>query len=843
MKRLFLFAPCFLMSVALAFPATCGAADAIRQAPLRQRNQLNDDWKFVQSDPAQAEAVDCDESTWQAVTLPHDWSIGGRIDPKAPMGGCGGFFPAGVGWYRRQIDAPADWKAKRVALEFDGVYMNADIYFNGQKLANHPYGFTGFFVDLTPALKPGASNVLAVRVDNSDQKNCRWYTGSGIYRHVWLHVTEPIHVSPWGVFAYASKADEQSATVTVQTKILNETADSKEATVETTLLGPGGETLGQSRSTCSLVSSGTAAVAQQFELKTPPLWSPEHPRQSRAVTRVLVDGKAVDEVTTNFGIRSLTWNAENGLMLNGKTIKLNGGCVHHDNGILGACAFDRAEERKIELLKAAGFNAIRTAHNPPSSALLDACDRLGMMVLDEAFDTWSVAKGGKRDYSFFFKKWWERDVDSMVMRDRNHPSVVMWSIGNEVPEVYFPPGEENGPKLAARIRMLDPTRPVTNGILGWPVDERHPKPEDEAKQRAADANWNSLDIVGTNYTLAAHLRQHEKHPSRILVSTESFPPLGLPAEVLKHPYVVGDFVWAAQDYLGEAGVGRWFYEGDPTEPLRPPRPHEAGKPEAPRDPVQHGSDSLYPWRGAACGNLDLLGNLRPAGHWRKIAWDAGEKLSFAVRQPSDDKKIVVVPWGWYPAFESWTWPGREGKPMEVEVYSRYEEVRLYLNGQRIEPAPHSDNGQYRTVFKLSYQPGTLKAVGVQGGQEVEERQLATVGEPASLRLVPDRAALKPDGQDLSFVSIEVVDADGQLQPNADHEITFSLEGPGVIAGLGNANLKGTEPYQGSKCHVFHGRAMIVIRAEKTAGTVVLKATGPGLKPATTTLDLEAIKSE
>ena len=803
----------------------------------RQHLRLDDNWRFYLGEPQDGAATGLDESGWRTITLPHDWSIEGKMDPKAPMGGQGGFLPAGIGWYRHHLDVPTSWKDKRVRVEFEGVYMNAEIYLNGQKLDFHPYGFTSFFVDLTPALKAGADNLLAVRVDNSQQKNARWYTGSGIYRHVWLDVTDPVQVAPWGVCVRVPAADAKSAKITVQTTLLNQRPLPLSAKVVTVILAPDGREIGRSEASAGLPASGSRAITQDVSLTEPPLWFPETPQLASVVTEVVVEGQTVDEVTTKFGVRALAWSADKGLTLNGKTYKLSGGCIHDDNGILGACAFDRAEERKVELLKAAGFNALRMAHNPPSPALLDACDRLGMLVLDEAFDCWL---NGKSDYDYHvvFKDWWQRDLDSMVMRDRNHPSVVMWSIGNEIPYIFADMGNEYSPKLAGEIHSLDTTRPVTNGSAGWPAGIKVPKSPgsnspaltstDPAKADAASpqdpASWTSLDIVGSNYRLAGHIARHALLPERVLVSTESRPPLGEPYRVIDNPFVVGDFVWTAQDYLGEVGLGRCYYEGDPTEPMVTHK----GQPPTKLYPIGHGTDELYPWRGAPCGNLDLLGNRKPAAHQRNIVWEMGEKLYLAVRQPEDDKKMFVNDYGWYPVWENWTYLGREGKPMGVDVYSRYPSVRLYLNGKLVGEMPTTRKQNFQTTFTVPYQPGTLKAVGVENGQESETMPLETVGEPTAIRLTPDRASIRADGQDLSFIQVDVVDKQGRLQPNAAGLISFKLTGPGTIAGLGNAWLDGTESYQGSECHVYHGRALIVIRTIKEAGTIQLDAHSPGL---------------
>ncbi len=816
---------------------TLATANLAAEETPRQHLELDDNWRFYLGDPKDGAATGLPDSGWRSVTLPHDWSIEGKMDPKAPMGGQGGFLPAGIGWYRCHLPVSSGWKGKRVRVEFEGVYMNAQVYLNGQKLDFHPYGFTSFFVDLTSALNLGSDNVLAVRVDNSEQKNARWYTGSGIYRHVWLDITDPIQIAPWGVFVSVPEGNASAATVSIQTTLLNQTAAIKSATLVTTVLDPDGHEIGRTESPAELPASGLQVVKQSILLPNPPLWFPETPQLSRVVTDVKIDGKIVDEVTTKFGVRALAWSADKGLTINGKTYKLSGGCIHDDNGVLGACAFDRAEERKVELLKAAGFTALRTAHNPPSPALLDACDRLGMLVLDEAFDCWVNGKN-TYDYHVIFKDWWQRDIDSMVMRDRNHPAVIMWSIGNEIPGVFSAMGNEYSPKLVDEIHSVDATRPVTNGSLGWPPGIKEPQspnsnspasPSTEPANAAAaspkdPASWTSLDILGSNYHIAGTIARHALFPDRVLVSTESKPPLGEAYRVLDNKFVVGDFVWSAQDYLGEVGIGRWYYEGDPTEPMVTRK----NEPPTKLHPISHGSDELYPWRGANCGNVDLLGNSKPAAHQRNIVWNMGEKLYLAVRQPEDDRKITVESWAWFPVWENWTWPGREGKPMGVDVYSRYPTVRLYLNDKLVGELPATRTQNFQATFTVPYQPGTLKAAGVENGQETETMQLETTSEPAAIRLTPDRTAINADGQDLSFIQVDVLDQQGRLQPNADALISFKLTGPGTIAGLGNAWPDGTEPYQGSECHVYHGRALVVVRTTREAGPLQLEAHSPGL---------------
>ena len=781
----------------------------------RQDTRLDDNWKFLLGDPQDGAMPTLDDSTWRSVTLPHDWSIEAKIDSKAPMGGGGGFFQSGIGWYRQSIQAPTEWQGKEIQVEFEGVYENAAIYLNGQKLYSRPYGYSTFFVDLTPGLKIGATNLLAVRVDNSKQKNSRWYAGSGIYRHVWLHVTNPIHISNWGVNAETTQADESKAQLKLSTRLTNQTGQTADVTVAYEFIGPKGNSIGKDALNCQVPARGEIAVSHTTMLSQPPLWSPEDPEMCQLVTRITENGALIDSITTPIGIRHLAWSVTDGFTINGKTYKLKGGCIHADNGVLGVCAFDRAEERKVQLLKADGFNALRTAHSPFSPELLNACDRLGMLVMENSFDCWIKGKNAQ-DYHLYFKDWWKQDLDDMVLRDRNHPSIVLWDIGNETPQIFSDREVASyAPKLVDEVHSLDKTRPVTIASCFWPSASDLP---------IGAISWDSQDIVGSNYAIGQHIAQHGQFPNRVLLSTESNPPLGEYNRVLNTSYVIGDFVWSAQDYLGESGIGRWFYIGDPTEPLKKPDPKKPGD----INPLGHGDDRLYPWHGSNCGLVDILGDPKAVLQYWNVVWQTGPKLGIAVKQPEGDQKIKVVGWGWFPTWSSWTWPGWEQKPMEVEVYSTYAKTRLYLNGQLVGEQPTQNS---KSVYHVTYQPGTLKAVGLENGNEMSEVKLVTAGAPSRIQLIPDRKTITADGQGLSFVQVEILDQNGQVQPNADQLITFSLFGPGTIAGLGNADMKSEDPYQGVQCHVFHGRALVVLRSTEQAGTLNLTAQSSGLTSA------------
>lgn len=784
-------------------PAAAGAfsrAQAAGGQSPRERQLLDHDWKFLLGDPAGAESPSFNASAWRTLDLPHDWSIEGRIDPKSPMGGSGGYFPAGIGWYRRTFSVPSSWSGKRVSVEFEGVYMNATVYVNGRDLGMHPYGYTSFFHDLTDHLQPG-DNVLAVRVDQSQQRNSRWYSGSGIYRHVWMNVTDPVHVAPWGVCITTPEAGAR-ARVAIKTRVANDSGSSSAVSLRTQIYTPTGALAGQVTNKTEIGPMQTMELDQEIAVNKPALWSPETPSMYRAVTRVMTNGKIVDEATTPFGIRAVAWSAENGFQLNGKSVKMAGGCVHHDNGPLGAAAFDRAEERRVQLLKDAGFNAIRCSHNPPTPAFLDACDRLGMLVMDEAFDCWSRGKN-KFDYSVAFKDWWQRDLDSMILRDRNHPSVVMWSIGNEIPERGEPLGAQEAKRLADYVRSLDHTRPVTSALNFVP------------KWTDTDAFYAALDIGGYNYNLSNHTADHQRVPSRIMVCTESFPHATFDdwAMAADFPYIIGNFVWTAIDYLGESGLGR--------ATLRDAN-----------DTSREGFGAPYPWHGAVCGDMDLCGTRRAIAHYRNLVWDRGEKLYLGVREPvPEGQRMSVTMWGVWPVYASWTWPGMEGKPLDVEIYSRGESVRLYLEGKLIGEKPTTRSEKFTANFSVPYAPGVLRAVAIERGRQIAEAVLRTAGDASQLRLTADRATVRADGQDLAFITIEALDAAGQPHPNADHEVSFQLEGPGSIIAVGNADMTSEERYQAPQRKLFHGRALVTVRTSRTAGELTLEATAPGLQRA------------
>ncbi len=697
----------------------------------------------------------------------------GPFDFTGPTGTAQGYTLQGIGWYRKSFALPEAWRGRHINLRFDGVYMDASVWLNGVLLGIHPYGYTSFYFDLTPHLKfGGAKNELLVKVDASGRTS-RWYSGAGIYRHVWLTATDPVHIVTWGVYVTTPEVSATEATVRVRTTVAN----GNDAAVQVRLLDPEGKFAGSAEGT-------DASVV----VERPRLWSCDTPSLYRAVTTMTVGDRTVDEVTTTFGIRSESLDATHGFLLNGKPLKLRGGCVHHANGCLGSCTFDRAEERRVELLKAAGFNAIRTSHNPPSPAFLDACDRLGMIVMDEAFDCWAHGKN-PQDYGRFFHDWWKKDLDSMVLRDRNHPSVMFWSIGNEIPEQRN--GAEAGPRakmLANEVRRLDPTRPVAQAT----------NPQGEKLEPVCE----QLDLVGYNYSSYRFASDHAKHPERVFAGTEEFPVACYQSwmTVVKHPYVIGNFVWTALDYLGEAGLGKAVFAS---------------------------SNDHRPWTVSNCGDLDLCGWRRPQNYYRNAVWGLNEPVSAFVETPgSDGKPARVEGWGWRDEQPSWTWPGQEGQSLTVRVYSRCPRVQLLLNGKDLGV---KDAAEDMAKYEVPYEPGELVAVGLTEQGDVAGRwTLRTAGPPARIRLMPDRTTLQSDGEDLSFVKVELLDAHGVLCPNSHALVHFSLDGPATLAGVGNGDPRSDESFQQPRRHAYHGRCLIVLRAGTQPGATQLTASVDGL---------------
>ncbi len=795
--RLFLVTSLCLGLWAAASSVLAQAAGAFAPVP------FDADWLFQRGGAQGAEAVGFDESRMQAVQVPHDWSqdnIPGTDSPYSAAAESqvnGGFTAGGTGWYRKHFRLTEAQRGKHVEVLFDGVYRNARVWLNGQQVGQQRYGYTSFRLDLTPHLRPDGDNVLAVKCTNLGE-NSRWYSGSGIYRHVWLEVDDEQRIAPWGVSVTTPTVTEQAATVEAVTEVISQGSTYE---VHTQVLGPDGKLVVEQRNPATGLE---LQVKQTLQVPKPQRWSVEQPSLYTLVTRLSVAGEVVDEQRTAFGIRTIGVSVEGGFALNGKTLELKGGCIHHDNGPLGARALDRAEERKIELLKAAGFNALRLAHNPPSPYLLAVCDRLGMLVIDEAFDMWRVPKNPE-DYSLDFDANWAHDLGTMVRRDRNHPSVIMWSIGNEVPERASAEGAATARELAGFVRALDPTRLVTTGVNGLSNDK--------------DPFFAAVDVAGYNYESGGdHGRSdvfgydHERLPARIMYQSESYPIEAFAAwqTALDKPYVLGDFVWTAWDYLGEASIG-WL-----------------GYPQ---------TAAFFPWNLAYNGDFDICGWKRPQSYYRDALWKA-DQVSVFVHAPTPSFPEVNAElaswskWNWDDVVDHWTWPGQEGKTLRVEAYSSCEEVELLLDGRSLGRKPTGVAEAYRARFDVPYAAGKLEAVGYRGGKRVSSAQLQTAKAATGLKLTADRKVIEADGNDLSYVTVEITDAAGTRLPTADQQLSFALTGPGRIVAVGNADPRSLESSVGNQRKAWRGRALVIVQSTGEAGAIGLTATSPGLPPAT-----------
>ena len=697
------------------------------------RTLFDDNWQFTRNGKT------------ITVNLPHDWDIYEGPNPAtgATKEG-GGWFAGGKGEYRKTFKTP---KAEIVKLHFEGIYQKAEIFVNGQKAGQHAYGYTPFTVNITPYLyKDKRDNEVVVKVNNSEQPNCRWYSGSGIYRHVWLLTNNQQYI------------DEGSVRVT--------TPDIHTVNIKAEVVTKEGN---------------RKPIEKTIHVEKPHLWTPDDPYLYH--TTIEAEG---DALPITYGIRTIAYSAENGLMLNGKPILINGACLHHDDGVLGAMAFDAAEIRKVKLMKEAGFNLIRTSHNPTTRAFLDACDSLGMLVIDEAFDGWRTAKN-PYDYSTLIDSCYREDIHAMVQRDRNHPSVICWSIGNEVIERKDIRVVTTAKKLKQAILEMDDTRPVTEALCAWDND-----------WEIYDPHFDVLDTGGYNYMIHKHASDHQRNPKRVMWQTESYPRDAFKNWMLvkEHPYIIGDIVWTGLDYLGESGIGRYYYEGE--------RPGEhyvtGGQPD---------------WHGAYCGDVDITGWRKPISHYREMLWKGTEDtLYMAVREPNGyHGKIHQTAWSVWPTWESWTWPSWEGKPIEVEVYTKSAWVNLYLNDELIGNKKVDVNTQFKATFSVPYKAGTLKAVDAEG----HITMLATAGQPAALRLTADKTLLNHDGQDLAFITVEVVDSEGRLCPDAAIPCEAAVKGQGQLLAFASADLKDREPYTSPCVTTWKGRALLVVRSGKGKG--------------------------
>jgi beta-galactosidase len=804
-----------------------------------KRFAFHDGWQFREKVNPFAE-LSGTAIPFRDVRLPHDAMIGGERSPGLEPATA--YFPGGVYEYRKAFTLPPEAgpaEQARVMLEFEGVYRGAMVSLNGAHAGSHAYGYTGFAIDVTGLIVPGENRL---EVEARAHQDSRWYSGAGIYRPVWLWTGGPVHIALDGLVVTTPDIDARRAIAEVAVTIENDTAVLRTVQLLVRVTGPDGSLAASGEAPVTIRGHRAAIARQRLVIHDPARWSVQAPSLYRVQAELRADDTAIDEAAGSFGVRRLQLDPQHGLRVNGETVKLRGACVHHDSGILGAATFAAAEDRRARLLKAAGFNAIRSAHNPASKALLDACDARGMLVIDEAFDMWHAGKNGF-DYALDFTANWERDLEAMVAKDRNHPSVIMYSIGNEILEIGQPAGAATGRDLAEKIRSLDPSRFVTNGVNGMftILDEvrtalaQRRSDIDEATgintmmnelddfmarvaafpavtERTAES-FGVLDVAGMNYLQGRYELDRELFPNRVIVGTETAPTEidRLWRLVRDNAHVIGDFTWTGWDYLGEVGVGRVQYLAEGERPT---------------------FEAAYPWITAWTGDLDITGNRRPLSHYREIVFGLRAEPYIAVQRPQRHAAIGVRgQWSWTDSVSSWTWPGFEGKPVIVEVYSDADEVELLLNGTPVGRSAAGEARRFRATFDLTYQPGTLEAIAYRGGARAQRTRLATADGPLRLALVADRTQVPADGSDIAIVEVAITDASGSVAAGRDRRLTATVSGSGELAAFGSGNPRTQESYLAGTHTTFGGRALAVIRATGAGHVTLEVSSADGLSAA------------
>ncbi|MGZ3752182.1 MAG: beta-galactosidase GalB [Mucilaginibacter sp.] len=776
----------------------------------RSVTDFDQGWHFHLGDVKSGEDPQLNHDNWRTLNLPHDWSIEGKFSKDNPATPEGGALPGGIGWYRKTFFVAATSKGKKVYIDFDGVYQKSTVWINGHELGFRPNGYISFRYDLTPYLNFGSKNIIAVKVDNSVQPNSRWYSGSGIYRNVWLVATNPVAIDHWGTYVTTRDVSEQSASVHLQTRVKSSGEKPVKFTLATTIYNAAGKPVASGKSPQMDVASASTYVAQDMTITKPQLWSVDHPYLYKAVTKVMVNGVATDEYTTSLGIRFFNFDADKGFSLNGKLLKILGVCDHHDLGALGAAINTRALERQLQILKAMGCNGIRTSHNPPAPELLDLCDKMGFIVMDEAFDCWEWKKA-KFDYHLYFKEWHKRDLEDQILRDRNHPSVIIWSIGNEIPQQSDTSALRLAPELAGIVHSLDLTRPITTA-------NDNPGTNNKIIQSGA------IDLIGYNYHEFDYATFHDRYPGKKFIATETTSGLetrghyDMPSDsiriwptrwdrpfttgnpdytvsaydnvrpawggtheatwkvIKKYDFLSGMFIWTGFDYLGE------------------PTPYS------------------WPSRSSYFGIVDLAGFPKDIYYMYQSEWT--------------DKTVLHI-------FPHWNW--EPGKTVDVwAFYNHADEVELFLNGKSL-GVKKKEGEDLHVMWRVKYEPGTLKAVSRNNGKVVLTSTIHTAGKPAKIELIADRKNIKADGKDLSFITVKILDKDGNVVPDAANPVRFKINGNAFIAGVDNGLETDHSSFKASNKKAFNGLALAIVQSKGKAGSITLTATSKDLKGATVVL--------
>jgi beta-galactosidase len=802
----------FLLGALLLSISACWAeelpADKVSlhqdMSSLRTYVDFDAGWLFSRGECANATMPEFDDSAWRRVNLPHDWSIEGPF--SAQWGSGNGYAPGGIGFYRKHFRLDPAVKGKVVAIEFDGVYNNAEVWINGQYVGGRPYGYISFQCDLTPYLKFGPDeNVVAVRVDHSRFADSRWYTGSGIYRNVRLRITDKLRIGHWGTFVTTPQVKEDIATVRVETMVENGYDEKKTISLQSQIVAPDGQVVASRSTTVNVPAHTKQPIYQQIDVKGPELWSLQSPALYRLNSRLTVNAEPIDETSTTFGIRTIRFDPDKGFFLNGKPLKLKGVCLHHDAGCLGAAVPEKVWERRLRRLKELGVNAVRTSHNPPAPELLELCDRMGLLVKDETFDEftptknkwvkgWNVGVPSRYGYGEVFDQWSVADIRDMVLRDRNHPSIIMWSIGNELDYANDPfsdpvLGEEYRPEnpsakkmvecakpLIEAVRKLDPTRPVTAALANVKMSDAVGLPE-------------LLDIVGYNYQEQRYPADHKKYPKRFIFGSENHPTYDAWTAVRDNDYICGQFLWTGIEYLGEAG--RW------------------------------------PNRASSFGLLDLCGFKKPLAWFRQSLWSDKPMVYICASRGRGDRQPSIR------EEESWNWP--ENSTVTVHCFTNCPEAALTLNNKPLGTKRLADAVKGVLSWRVPFEPGILKVEGQKEGKTQCQYALKTAGPAGRIELSPDVTELRAAGKDICHLEFQIVDAQGVRVPDAENELTFAIEGPAEIIGIGNANHNDTDDCKDLKHKAYQGRGLAIVQSKPEAGKITVKVGSPGLEGTAVTL--------
>ena len=788
---------------------------------ISRHQDFNRGWKFMLDDIEGAEATSFDDAAWRPVQLPHDWGIEdyevqdslykGPFYKYQPGGGEVGFLREGTGWYRKTFSLPKLNEDQQVIIHFDGLQSIMQCWVNGHPAGDHSYGYSPFYFNITPYLnQEGTENTIAVRAVNPGE-NSRWYSGSGIYREVRISVLNPVSADIWGTTISTPMVSKDRAKLKIDVSINNYSSEERSVSYRAKISGPESSLFEIEGSEIMIPAGGSAEVSMAKEITEPSLWSPANPLLYTAHIEIEDDNNMLDSYTQNFGIRSIAYSSEHGFLLNGEPFLIKGANMHHDNGLLGAAANKDAEYRRVRIMKQNGFNAIRTAHNPPSELFLDACDELGMLVIDEAFDAWAKPKR-KNDYSVHFEENWKKDLRAMIKRDKNHPSIIMWSIGNEVIERALPAGLNITSELITELKKIDTSRPVTESICNFWDNPGMTWPD-------AQAAFELLDVSGYNYEWSKYETDHRDYPDRVIYGSETFPMEAWENwnVALKQPYVIGGFVWTAMDYIGEASIGRSAY--------------------IPEDPDSR-SQTGWPWYVAWCGDIDILGYKKPQSYYRDVVWgNSSLEMMVHARIPKG-KTEFISRWGWPDELNSWTWPGAEGENLEVRVFTSYPSLVLKLNGEEVSRKNLKPEDKITAVFNVIYAPGELEVIAYDQGKEMESLSFITAGKTDHLLLEAERKIIHAAKDELVFVKVTALDEKGNWVPTDQSSMHVDVTGAGELLAAGNGSPWIQGSFRDEQFQLFQGRGQIIIRPQGSPGEISIRVSGEFIPDSETTVTVK-----